>query len=330
VRGGHSAATSRQRHLPGCQADRWTPSPAWEPAPEPLPRPPQLSGSPAGCPATYFPVSRATGPRPARRRRRDAVSFWPSLPPSSNQRAYPPWTTALGRLLRQLHSLPPAPIRLPSWQPLRSLGLALEAALAWLAPAEAQFLTDHRDRLLRAVDEVEPVLPTGLIHGDAARSNLLWDHDRVILGDWDGVCQGPREQDLVLKPSERLLRPGPLPSAPPSPPPPGHERPTTGPATASLRTSTSCTPLTSFLRLASTDPEARAQLDPAHRLSTARRSPHPLDAVLLSGGIGIIRWISVPAHQGSSEIHPGFDHIDDHPSEGLHPFYRFPHGQLPC
>ena len=36
-----------------------------------------------------------------------------------------------------------------------------------------------------------------MIHGDAWRGNLLRDPSRVVLADWDAVCTGPRETDLI-------------------------------------------------------------------------------------------------------------------------------------
>ena len=196
-----------------------------------------------------------------------AVSFWHFYP--QGKRAYPP-VAALGHLLRRLHALPPPPMRLPAWQPLRSLSVALNAARTWLPETDAQFLTDHRDRLLRAVTEVTPALPPGLIHGDAARSNLLWDHDRAILGDWDGVCHGPREQDLTL--THQNVRFG-LPAADRAAfaAAYGHDV-TAWPGYPVLRDIHELHTLTSFLRLAPTDPEARAQLD--LRITCLRQADH--------------------------------------------------------
>ncbi|GGL42681.1 phosphotransferase [Planomonospora parontospora] len=40
-------------------------------------------------------------------------------------------------------------------------------------------------------------LGEGLLHGDAHTRNLLRDHDRWLLADWDSVARGPLLQDLT-------------------------------------------------------------------------------------------------------------------------------------
>src|SRR5215510_1996376 len=40
-------------------------------------------------------------------------------------------------------------------------------------------------------------LPTGMIHADAYRGNLLRGRQRAVLADWDAVSHGPREIDLI-------------------------------------------------------------------------------------------------------------------------------------
>ena len=129
------------------------------------------------------------------------VSFWVYYPQPSSP---PPLTSVhLARLLAELHALPHPPRDLPHWLPLDSLHHALHDPTATLALDD----TD-RDRLLRRIDEVREKLATvdwplgqGLIHGDAWAGNLLHAcahrRDGVLLGDWDRVCHGPREVDLI-------------------------------------------------------------------------------------------------------------------------------------
>lgn len=130
------------------------------------------------------------------------VSFWVYYPqPELPQ----PLTSAhLGRLLADLHAIPPPPRDLPRWVPLDSLDHALQDDTV------AVVLTDtDRDWLHRRVGEVRDELATldwplghGLIHGDAWVGNLLQaptthSPDGIVLGDWDRVAHGPREVDLI-------------------------------------------------------------------------------------------------------------------------------------
>ena len=130
------------------------------------------------------------------------VSFWVYYPqPESAQ----PLTSAhIGRLLADLHAIPPPPRDLPRWVPLDSLDHALQDDTA------AIVLTDtDRDWLHRRVREVRDELATmdwplghGLIHGDAWVGNLLQvpathSPGGVVLGDWDRIAHGPREVDLI-------------------------------------------------------------------------------------------------------------------------------------
>lgn len=123
-----------------------------------------------------------------------AVTFWRYYP--QDRRSQPP-ASVLGRLLRELHSLPvPPPVTLPVYSPLAGLGEALDAddilppaGRAWLAERRAELLADYR--------RLHSALGSGLIHGDAYPGNLLRDGARAVLGDWDEVATGPRELDLV-------------------------------------------------------------------------------------------------------------------------------------
>jgi aminoglycoside phosphotransferase (APT) family kinase protein len=129
------------------------------------------------------------------------VTFWVYYPQPADAR--PPSSARLARLLRTLHDLPPAPADLDVWVPLRSLCTAVREA-----PAAGVLSPDDRDWLLTRIDAVRAALAAldwplghGLIHGDAWAGNLLRDTaagpDAVVLADWDSVCRGPREVDLV-------------------------------------------------------------------------------------------------------------------------------------
>jgi aminoglycoside phosphotransferase (APT) family kinase protein len=103
---------------------------------------------------------------------------------------------ALGRLIRRLHSLPPADIPLPEASPLGTLRADLDASDA-ITPADRQWLLDRADDLEDQYQRAQWALGLGLIHGDAHAGNLLHAASGVILGDWDSVSHGPRELDLT-------------------------------------------------------------------------------------------------------------------------------------
>jgi aminoglycoside phosphotransferase (APT) family kinase protein len=124
--------------------------------------------------------------------RRCAVTFWRYLP----QQGLAPRPADLGRLLRQLHTLAPPPVRLPTFQPLASVRQAIESSHA-ISEAERVWLSDRCEQLQNTYDRLTFALPIGTIHGDAYRGNLLRDQHRVVLADWDAVSDGPREIDLI-------------------------------------------------------------------------------------------------------------------------------------
>lgn len=124
------------------------------------------------------------------------VTFWRYY--DGRDRPLPP-PAALAGLLRHLHRIESPPHPLPVLRPLASFLDELRThGPRVLAPAERDFLWRRADELLATYRGLESTLGSGLIHGDARVGNLLWDGDAVVLGDWDSVCLGPREVDLVV------------------------------------------------------------------------------------------------------------------------------------
>jgi hypothetical protein len=120
------------------------------------------------------------------------ITFWKYLP----QHGPEPGTADLGHLLRALHQLPPPPVPLPAYQPLTSIGRAIQASRA-IGDDDRSWLSGHHDRLLADYGRLAFKLPAGLIHGDAWRGNLLRGGHRAVLADWDTVSTGPRETDII-------------------------------------------------------------------------------------------------------------------------------------
>ncbi|GAA4236340.1 hypothetical protein FHR32_000692 [Streptosporangium album] len=109
----------------------------------------------------------------------------------------PPDPAQLGPLLRRLHDLPPVPFELPTHDPFGAVRRAIPAGLA-LDEGDRRWLLERCDALAEAYYEhVEFTLPYGLTHGDAHRGNMIRTRGGFLLCDWDGVCAGPREIDLV-------------------------------------------------------------------------------------------------------------------------------------
>jgi len=130
------------------------------------------------------------------------VTFWTYYPQDQDHPARPD-SGHLATVVRRLHDLPAPPVDLPSWQPLQSLHSAVAD------PARSVALdSEERAWLLSRIEQVQHELATldwplgwGLIHADAWAGNLLWNTTSatapVLLGDWDSVCLGPREIDLI-------------------------------------------------------------------------------------------------------------------------------------
>ncbi|MEV8636214.1 aminoglycoside phosphotransferase family protein [Streptosporangium sp. NPDC051023] len=109
----------------------------------------------------------------------------------------PPDPAQLGPLLRRLHDLPPVPFELPTHDPFSAVRRSIEAGLA-LGETDRAWLLERCEALAETYYErLEFALPYGLVHGDAHRGNMIRTRDGFLLCDWDGVCAGPREIDLI-------------------------------------------------------------------------------------------------------------------------------------
>ncbi|OEV10897.1 phosphotransferase family protein [Streptomyces nanshensis] len=105
----------------------------------------------------------------------------------------------LGDLLRWLHWLEePEDLRLPYFDPFAKVwhGLGL---LDGVGDDDRTFLEERAEKLRKDYDQLDFVLPFGMIHGDANVGNALRDQDgRALLIDLDGACLAQREWDLIL------------------------------------------------------------------------------------------------------------------------------------
>lgn len=120
------------------------------------------------------------------------VTFWRYLPQDGPE----PVPADLGRLLRRLHGLGQPPVAFRGYQPLVSARRAIASSHA-IDEEERVWLEERCEQLRDVYGLLSFRLSAGMIHGDAYRGNLLRDGQRVVLADWDAVCTGPREVDLV-------------------------------------------------------------------------------------------------------------------------------------
>jgi len=119
------------------------------------------------------------------------ATLWDYVP--STGRA--PTTKDLAELLRQVHALPPPPW-LPAWTPLNDVRTRLADAEV-LADDDHEFLLDKLAEVESALADLEFVLPTSLVHGDAYIGNVIISPNGPVLCDFDSSCGGPPEWDLT-------------------------------------------------------------------------------------------------------------------------------------
>jgi hypothetical protein len=128
------------------------------------------------------------------------VGFWVHYPQPAD---ITPASEHLARTLAALHQVGKPPIPVKSWTPLASLSAALAdpATAVTLSDSDRTWLLGYVDEVKTRVLALDWALGTGVIHGDAWSGNVLWDResgpDAVVLADWDNVCIGPREVDLI-------------------------------------------------------------------------------------------------------------------------------------
>jgi aminoglycoside phosphotransferase (APT) family kinase protein len=124
------------------------------------------------------------------------VTFWIALSDDADQYATVPETA---EVLVRLHQLvAPPELGIPPLAPFANAAGRI-AADTWLDPDDRSFLSRTLAELQDAYDNLDFVLPQGVIHGDANVGNVLRDrHGNPVLIDLDGFATGPREWDLAL------------------------------------------------------------------------------------------------------------------------------------
>ncbi|MFD4401182.1 phosphotransferase family protein [Nocardia sp. NPDC058499] len=124
------------------------------------------------------------------------ATIWPYQPPAAQPTSYD-----VAKLVRLLHKQPAPPFRIPVYRPLQRLREALQVDAARTRPVlseqDRSWLRSRSDELTDQFDTTQFPLGHGLVHADAHEENIVLDNGRWVLIDWDNVCYGPRELDLV-------------------------------------------------------------------------------------------------------------------------------------
>ena len=122
-----------------------------------------------------------------------SVTVWQRL---DLARQYPVTVAELGRLLRELHALPPPPTTLPSLRPVESIQRSIVASPI-LSDGDRRLLLSRLDELAKVWDSPFPH-DVCLIQSDPQVRNALRRADgTAVLADWDGAPIGPREWDVA-------------------------------------------------------------------------------------------------------------------------------------
>lgn len=121
------------------------------------------------------------------------ITVWKHIPG-----VRPASTDVIGAALRQLHELTePSGIDLPVLDPFNGIPDYIDQA--HLKPHDMSFLRRQLDNLRNAYTRLEPALPSGPVHGDAHRKNIVQDESgHPVILDLERFSTGAREWDLVV------------------------------------------------------------------------------------------------------------------------------------
>jgi hypothetical protein len=139
-----------------------------------------------------------------------AVRLWPDIeqPLTAGEHQATLWRMAdaggpkpapsdLARILKSIHSLGTPP-GIPAWAPLDGMRQRLAHA-GHVDDSTRDQLTTRLNALAKDLGDLDqaPLIPPGIIHGDAHLGNLIPTSDGPIVCDFDSTSIGPREWDLT-------------------------------------------------------------------------------------------------------------------------------------
>ncbi len=121
-------------------------------------------------------------------------TVWERLDEPDRERLYRPF----GELLRTFHQRTDGlDLPLGPWRPLAASDRRLAESGHHYASEDVTMLGRWSQRLAAELDQVEPVLPGGVIHGQAEIGNVLLRAGDPVFIDFERVATGPREWDLI-------------------------------------------------------------------------------------------------------------------------------------
>lgn len=120
------------------------------------------------------------------------ATFWEEVPATGPA----PTGNDLGQILRRFHALPAPGFDLPRWDPFPRIGTRIGDARG-IDQADREWLLERCAEIETAVSALDYALEPGPIHGDPFLGNLIAGPRGPVLCDFDGVCHGPREWDLI-------------------------------------------------------------------------------------------------------------------------------------
>jgi aminoglycoside phosphotransferase (APT) family kinase protein len=121
-------------------------------------------------------------------------TVWERLEEPDRDRLYRPF----GQLVRTFHQrTDDLELPLEPWRPLASSDRRLAESGDHYAAEDVTMLSRWSQRIAAELDQVQPVLPGGVIHGQAEMGNVLLRAGDPVLIDFECVTTGPREWDLI-------------------------------------------------------------------------------------------------------------------------------------
>jgi Ser/Thr protein kinase RdoA (MazF antagonist) len=141
-----------------------------------------------------------------------AVRLWPDIPQPARVGPHPvtiwrqvtpsgpePRPADLGAILRAIHAADGPEPDLPRWNITGGIRSRLAHADT-IDIATRDYLTAELSRVeaaVAALAEVPPLIPSGVLHGDAHVGNLIASPTGAVICDYDATSIGPREWDLT-------------------------------------------------------------------------------------------------------------------------------------
>jgi hypothetical protein len=124
------------------------------------------------------------------------ITLWQQIPTGGPE----PAPADLARILHAIHAVPdPHPAGIPDWQIIKGIKQRLQNANG-IDPDTLAFLTAEAAQIEKSLTQlpaIEPLIPAGLVHGDAHLGNVIPSPDGPVICDFDSTSVGPREWDFV-------------------------------------------------------------------------------------------------------------------------------------